>query len=165
MHTLVRDADDQTCAMDPVNEHKRVQKWRSCPRKIKNECFTNQTQTQKQNSTAIKKPKNLMLVPKQFPRLLIRCLSGRYRNIITPPDKSTAVFNPRFRRIGVRYDDNIKPTPIPKCAFTMCGGEKLYILDGPGDTCFQDLSKATYWGKLNKRRRGEYRNKTTDGGH
>ena len=79
------------------------------------------------------------------PRLLIRRLGGRYRNIMAAPNKRTAIFNQRLCGIGVRWDDNIEPIPYPQgvirwcaalCAFIMRGGEELYLRD---DICCQDL--------------------------
>ena len=85
-----------------------------------------------------------MVTPKQFTRLLVRHLSGRYRNIMTAPDKRTAVFHQRFRRIGVRQNDDIEPAPYPhsvirRCAFVMRGGKELHIFDLRDDIRCQDL--------------------------
>lgn len=85
-----------------------------------------------------------MVTPKQFTRLLVRRLGGCNRNIMTAPDKRTAVFHQRFRRVGVRQNDNIEPTPYPhsvigRYAFVMRGGEELHIFDLRDDICCQDL--------------------------
>ena len=96
-----------------------------------------------------------MVTPKQFPRLLVRRLGGRNRNIMATPDKRTAVLDQRFRRVGVRQDDNIEPTPYPHsvscwCAFVMRGGEELNIFDLRDYICCQDLK--WHIKNLNKKR-------------
>ena len=48
-----------------------------------------------------------MLMPKQFPHLFIYCLSHCYRNIMTLPDKRTAIFNPTIVWLYIDIRSNI----------------------------------------------------------